>query len=100
MLQKAAKEGIVADYINLYDHFFTPGRESSNKVAAARLPYFYGDFWSEAVEDFVNTVEKESKKYVNKSITKATMKALGLTNSSDAMTKELLLTHEVSFCFC
>lgn len=96
MLRKAANEEIVVNYTNLYDRFFTPTREANCKITAARLPYFEGDYWSGAVEDFVKMVEAESKENSKKMITKTTLKVMGHTNSSDADTKDFLLMQKVS----
>ncbi|KAH0849609.1 hypothetical protein HID58_096279 [Brassica napus] len=59
MLKKASKEGIVAETINLYDHFFMQTGECRAKVTAARLPYFDGDYWPGAAEDLIYQMSQE-----------------------------------------
>lgn len=93
MLRKAARDNIVVDYSNLYDKFFVPHGECNTKVTAARLPYFDGDYWSDAAQIIVKKVGGGSQK-VKRQITKRTAKAMGHNTPSDVM-KDILVMQEV-----
>ncbi|KAL8511296.1 hypothetical protein ACS0TY_017921 [Phlomoides rotata] len=101
MLRKAAKENIVVDLTNLYDHFFVLTGENKAKVTAARLPYFDGDYWPGAAEDMIYQLQQEEdgRKYkkgtFKKSITKRALKASGQTDLSGNASKDLLLMHKL-----
>ncbi|KAK7254983.1 hypothetical protein RIF29_28382 [Crotalaria pallida] len=101
MLRKAAKENIVVDLTNLYDHFFVSNGESRAKVTAARLPYFDGDYWPGAAEDLIYQLRQEEdgrkqnkKGTTKKTITKRALKASGQTDLSGNASKDLLLMHK------
>ncbi|KAL0327972.1 UNVERIFIED_CONTAM: Histone acetyltransferase HAC1 [Sesamum calycinum] len=102
MLRKAAKENIVVDLTNLYDHFFVSTGESKAKVTAARLPYFDGDYWPGAAEDMIYQLQQEEdgrkqhkKGTIKKTITKRALKASGQTDLSGNASKDLLLMHKL-----
>lgn len=102
MLRKAAKENIVADLTNLYDHFFVSTGECKAKVTAARLPYFDGDYWPGAAEDLIYQLNQEEdgrkqnkKGTTKKTITKRALKASGQSDLSGNASKDLLLMHKV-----
>ncbi|KAH0852776.1 hypothetical protein HID58_093682 [Brassica napus] len=102
MLKKASKEGIVAETINLYDHFFMQTGECRAKVTAARLPYFDGDYWPGAAEDLIYQMSQEEdgrkgnkKGMLKKTITKRALKASGQTDLSGNASKDLLLMHKL-----
>ena len=102
MLRKAAKEGIVAETTNLYDHFFLQTGECRAKVTAARLPYFDGDYWPGAAEDIIHQMGQEDdgrkgnkKGILKKPITKRALKACGQSDLSGNMSKDLLLMQKV-----
>ena len=102
MLRKAAKEKIVFDLTNLYDHFFISTGECKAKVTAARLPYFDGDYWPGAAEDLIYQLNqdedgrKQNKKgSTKKTITKRALKASGQADLSGNASKDLLLMHKV-----
>lgn len=104
MLRKAAKENIVVDLTNLYDHFFVTTGECKAKVTAARLPYFDGDYWPGAAEDMIYQLQQEEdgrkqhkKGTLKKTITKRALKASGQTDLSGNASKDLLLMHKVLF---
>jgi len=106
MLRKAAKENIVVDLTNLYDHFFVSSGECRAKVTAARLPYFDGDYWPGAAEDLIHQLRQEEdgrkqnkKGTTKKTITKRALKASGQSDLSGNATKDLLLMHKVSWHF-
>jgi hypothetical protein len=102
MLRKAAKENVVVDLTNLYDHFFISTGECKAKVTAARLPYFDGDYWPGAAEDLIYQLNqdedgrKQNKKgSTKKTITKRALKASGQADLSGNASKDLLLMHKV-----
>jgi E1A/CREB-binding protein len=102
MLRKAAKEGIVAETTNLYDHFFLQTGECRAKVTAARLPYFDGDYWPGAAEDIISQMSQEDdgrkgnkKGILKKPITKRALKASGQSDFSGNASKDLLLMHKL-----
>ena len=106
MLRKAAKENIVVDLTNLYDHFFVSTGECRAKVTAARLPYFDGDYWPGAAEDLIYQLRQEEdgrkqnkKGTTKKTITKRALKASGQSDLSGNASKDLLLMHKVIPCF-
>lgn len=103
MLRKAAKEDVVVDLTNLYDHFFVTTGESKAKVTAARLPYFDGDYWPGAAEDLIYQLQQEEdgrkhnkKGTIKKTITKRALKASGQSDLSGNASKDLLLMHKVT----
>ncbi|CAH8388963.1 unnamed protein product [Eruca vesicaria subsp. sativa] len=102
MLRKAAKEGIVAETTNLYNHFFLQSGECRAKVTAARLPYFDGDYWPGAAEDIIHQMGQEDdgrkgnkKGILKKPITKRALKACGQSDLSGNMSKDLLLMQKL-----
>ncbi|KAG4177806.1 hypothetical protein ERO13_A10G000900v2 [Gossypium hirsutum] len=102
ILRKAAKEKIVVDLTNLYDHFFVYAGECKAKVTAARLPYFDGDYWPGAAEDLINQLRQEEdgrklnrKGTTKKTITKRALKASGQSDLSANASKDLLLMHKL-----
>ncbi|KAG6577832.1 Histone acetyltransferase HAC1, partial [Cucurbita argyrosperma subsp. sororia] len=102
MLRKAAKENIVVDLTNLYDHFFVSTGECKAKVTAARLPYFDGDYWPGAAEDLIYQLRQEEdgrkqnkKGMTKKTITKRALKASGQSDLSGNASKDLLLMHKL-----
>lgn len=103
MLRKAAKEDIVVELTNLYDHFFVPNvGECKAKVTAARLPYFDGDYWPGAAEDIIYQLQQEEdgrklhkKGLTKKTISKRALKAFGQADLSGNASKDLLLMHKL-----
>ncbi|GAB4849917.1 hypothetical protein Ancab_029218 [Ancistrocladus abbreviatus] len=102
MLRKAARENIVVELTNLYDHFFVSTGECKAKVTAARLPYFDGDYWPGAAEDMIYQLNQEEegrkqnkKGTMKKAITKRALKASGQLDLSSNTSKDLLLMHKL-----
>ncbi|KAG9144499.1 hypothetical protein Leryth_010732 [Lithospermum erythrorhizon] len=102
MLRKAARENIVVERTNLYDHFFVSTGECRAKVTAARLPYFDGDYWPGAAEDMIYQVQQDEegrkqhkKGTLKKSITKRALKAAGQTDLSGNASKDVILMHKL-----
>ncbi|XAR74064.1 Histone acetyltransferase [Bertholletia excelsa] len=102
MLRKAAKENIVVEVTNLYDHFFVSTGECKAKVTAARLPYFDGDYWPGAAEDMIYQLRQEEdgrkqlkKGTTKKTITKRALKASGQSDLSGNASKDFLLMHKL-----
>ncbi|KAL3624661.1 hypothetical protein CASFOL_031329 [Castilleja foliolosa] len=101
MLRKAAKENIVVELTNLYNHFFISTNESKAKVTAARLPYFDGDYWPGAAEDMIFQLQQEDdgrkvhKGIMRKPITKRALKAAGQMDLSGNASKDFLLMHKL-----
>ncbi|XP_022721383.1 histone acetyltransferase HAC1-like isoform X2 [Durio zibethinus] len=107
MLRKAAKESVVVDLTNLYDHFFVSTGECKAKVTAARLPYFDGDYWPGAAEDLINQLRQEEegrklnkKGTTKKTITKRALKASGQSDLSANASRDLLLMHKLGETIC
>ncbi|XP_010259946.1 PREDICTED: histone acetyltransferase HAC1-like [Nelumbo nucifera] len=106
MLRKAAKENIVVDLTNLYDHFFVQMGECKAKVTASRLPYFDGDYWPGAAEDMINQLRQEEdgkqqkKGKTKKTITKRALKAAGQSDLSANASKDLLLMQKLGETIC
>ncbi|CAK7339773.1 unnamed protein product [Dovyalis caffra] len=106
MLRKAAKENVVVDLTNLYDHFFISTVECKAKVTAARLPYFEGDYWPGAAEDLIHQLDQEEdgrkqkkKGSTKKTITKRALKASGQADLSGNASKDLRLMLKASAGF-
>ncbi|KAI4329468.1 hypothetical protein L6164_021727 [Bauhinia variegata] len=107
MLRKAAKENVVVDLTNLYDHFFVSTGECKARVTAARLPYFDGDYWPGAAEDLIYQLRQEEdgrkqnkKGATKKTITKRALKASGKSDLSGNASKDLLLMHKLGETIC
>ncbi|KAL1204838.1 Histone acetyltransferase HAC5 [Cardamine amara subsp. amara] len=102
MLKKAAKEKVVVECTNFYDHFFVQSGECKAKVTAARLPYFDGDYWPGAAEDLIDQMSQEEdgkksnrKLMPKKVISKRALKAVGQLDLSVNASKDLLLMHKL-----
>ncbi|CAA2968539.1 histone acetyltransferase HAC1-like isoform X1 [Olea europaea subsp. europaea] len=101
MLRKAAKENVVVNLTNLYDHFFVSTGECKAKVTAARLPYFDGDYWPGAAEDMIYQLQQEEdgrkqhKGAMKRTITKRALKASGQTDLSGNVSRDILLMHKL-----
>ncbi|KAI3813301.1 hypothetical protein L1987_18021 [Smallanthus sonchifolius] len=89
MLKKAAADGIVVDQTNLYDHFFEPAKCGNIKISVARLPYFDGDYWSEAAESISKKLDEEESSggLLSKLPSKRKLMAMG----HDKLTRDALV---------
>ncbi|XP_031503944.1 histone acetyltransferase HAC1-like isoform X2 [Nymphaea colorata] len=102
MLRKAAREDVVVDLTNFYDHFFVKNGECKAKVTAARLPYFEGDYWPGAAEDMINQLRQEEdgrkqqkKGKTKKTLTKRALKAAAQADLSSNASKDALLMQKL-----
>ncbi|CAN6458477.1 unnamed protein product [Victoria cruziana] len=102
MLRKAAREDVVVDLTNFYDHFFVKNGECKAKVTAARLPYFEGDYWPGAAEDMINQLRQEEdgrkqqkKGKTKKTLTKRALKAAAQADLSSNASKDVLLMQKL-----
>lgn len=98
MLKRAAKESVVVDYTKFYDFFFL-----NSEVTLSRLPYFDGDYWSNAAGSIIKDFEEQSggglNRKVKKQVTKRTLKAMGHNTLSSDATKALLVMQKVNSNF-
>ncbi|KAB1211065.1 Histone acetyltransferase HAC5 [Morella rubra] len=98
MLRKAAREKIVINCTNLYDHFFVLTEEYQRKVTAARLPYFDGDYWSCAAENVINSIEEESirdsQRKVKQVVTNRNLRAMERASPGSTM-KDIILMQKL-----
>ncbi|XP_074354092.1 histone acetyltransferase HAC5-like [Apium graveolens] len=98
MLKRAVEEGVVVDHKKFYDFFFL-----NSEVTLSQLPYFDGDYWSNAAGTIIKDFEEQSvggsQRKVKKQVTKRTLKAMGHSTLSSDETKALLvmqkLGHEI-----
>ncbi|KAL1824388.1 hypothetical protein ACET3Z_011166 [Daucus carota] len=94
MLKRAAKESVVVDYTKFYDFFFL-----NSEVTLSRLPYFDGDYWSNAAGSIIKDFEEQSggglNRKVKKQVTKRTLKAMGHNTLSSDATKALLVMQKL-----
>lgn len=100
MLKRAMNDGVVVNYTTFYESFFIQNGECNIKITAARLPYFDGDYWSDAAEAMIRKLEKEnggeSEGKVKKPLTKRTMKAMGHKDLNIDATKDILVMQKVN----
>ncbi|CAI9109993.1 OLC1v1009943C4 [Oldenlandia corymbosa var. corymbosa] len=100
MLKKAMKDEVVVDYKTFYESFFIQNEECNNKITAARLPYFDGDYWSDAAEDMIRKMQKEdggeTEGKVKKPVTKRIMKSMGHMDLNIDATKDILVMQKIS----
>ncbi|XP_075512705.1 histone acetyltransferase HAC1-like [Primulina tabacum] len=98
-LRKAKKENVVVECTNFYNCFFIPSGKDNYKITAARLPYFFGDYWSGAAEDIIRNIEKDneekSSKKVKKTITKRSLRATGHSDSSADSTMDIQVMQQL-----
>lgn len=98
MLKKATEANVVIDHTNFYNQFFVTGGEGNNmKITAARLPYFDGDYWSVAAENYVRTLELEESApggLQSKLPSKRVLKAMG-QDKADIAVKDVLVMNKV-----
>ncbi|KOM46030.1 hypothetical protein LR48_Vigan06g133600 [Vigna angularis] len=97
-LRKAVEEDIVVGLSNLYDHFFLPTGKCESKVTAARLPYFDGDFWSDAAMDKASQIEQHTagnREKMLKLIPNRSLKSMGLVNLSKETAKDILVMQKL-----
>ncbi|KAD3640970.1 hypothetical protein E3N88_30193 [Mikania micrantha] len=89
LLKKAAEDGIVVDQTNLYNQFFDPEIYGNAKISAARLPYFDGDYWSEAAESISKKIDEEERLggLLNRLPSKRKLMAMG----HDKLTRDALV---------
>ncbi|KAG2377088.1 Histone acetyltransferase [Vigna angularis] len=100
-LRKAVEEDIVVGLSNLYDHFFLPTGKCESKVTAARLPYFDGDFWSDAAMDKASQIEQHTagnREKMLKLIPNRSLKSMGLVNLSKETAKDILVMQKGLLC--
>ncbi|EOA39293.1 hypothetical protein CARUB_v10012304mg [Capsella rubella] len=107
MLRKAAKEDVVVECTNFYDHFFVQSGECRANVTAARLPYFDGDYWPGAAEDLIRQMNQEGdgavpnrKGLTKKVISKRALRAFGQLDLSVNASKDRLMMQKLGETIC
>ena len=97
LIRKAAKENIVVDCTNVYDHFFVRNEECKVKITAARLPYFDGDYLSGAAVNIFKTIDIGSQSKAKQVVSMRTLKAMGHPDLSVDAAKDIVLMQKVNF---
>ncbi|PSS30567.1 Histone acetyltransferase [Actinidia chinensis var. chinensis] len=95
LIRKAAKENIVVDCTNVYDHFFVRNEECKVKITAARLPYFDGDYLSGAAVNIFKTIDIGSQSKAKQVVSMRTLKAMGHPDLSVDAAKDIVLMQKL-----
>ncbi|XP_073221147.1 histone acetyltransferase HAC12-like isoform X2 [Cicer arietinum] len=99
MLKKATEENVVVGLTDVYEHFFVPTEKWNSKVTAARLPYFYGDYWCNHAMELAIDIEKECggeyEKTLKKVVKNRSLKAMGHVNPSNGNAKDIMVMQKL-----
>nr|XP_012575344.2 histone acetyltransferase HAC12-like [Cicer arietinum] len=99
MLKKATEENVVVGLTDVYDHFFVPTEKWNSKVTAARLPYFYGDYWCNHAMELAIDIEKECggeyEKTLKKVVKNRSLKAMGHVNPLKGNAKDIMVMQKL-----
>eukprot|EP00239_Pterosperma_sp_CCMP1384_P009689 CAMPEP_0197866002 /NCGR_PEP_ID=MMETSP1438-20131217/43976_1 /TAXON_ID=1461541 /ORGANISM="Pterosperma sp., Strain CCMP1384" /LENGTH=1499 /DNA_ID=CAMNT_0043484531 /DNA_START=201 /DNA_END=4700 /DNA_ORIENTATION=- len=70
MLQKSKEDGVVTSITNMWETYWSAGRDKETQ-SAAKIPYYDGDYWPGSAEDILMTIAAETAKDKSKAKAKS-----------------------------